>query len=345
MNDRILSYSIFLNGATDRHPKAHKSTWDGLVDLLGRNWIPHAVANGDDPKKGLAGLSGATFRDRATRALLNVERLDLVIFDMDNARSVETREYYLDRNGRPSNRPRFLKQCIPDPIRPESAVEALLSTQTAGFVYTTWSHTEGWPRFRIIVPLAQPVPAEQWKAATEVALDRLKLRPFLAGLDLPVLRDSARMHFLPGSRTPETIKRWVVTGKALWIPVEDLCKVEVPAIPLMAWQERICQERKATCATWFHDYRSNGQPVDFRRLDLVKLLRAMGIKVGHPQAYGAGTKWRTHCPWASEHTHGLDDDSAVVIHIAGHWPVWICAHSHHAHLGLRDLLETFGGVL
>jgi hypothetical protein len=136
-----------------------------------------------------------------------------------------------------------------------------------------------------------------------------------------------------------------VEGNLLFVPLDQLKEMEVPDLPRQPWQEEILRARAATASNWHQGYQVKQRPADFRSLDLVRLLRALGVKVGRPQSYSGGTKWRTHCPWASEHTHSLDDDCAVVIHVPGHWPIWRCAHSHHAHLGLRDLLEAFGGAL
>jgi hypothetical protein len=344
MSDHRLSFSLF-NNAMDKFPKNRLSTWEGLQALLGKDWRPTGVPDGCDPKLGLPGLSGSIYPPYATRAQRNVRGLQLALTDIDNAESIESGDFYLDGDGRPTNRPKMKKRCISNPVHPEMVVEVLRGINAAGYVYTTWNHDEVWPRFRLVVPLEHPIPAHLWLPATEVILDQLHLRPYQESLDLPVLRDPARMSFFPGQRLSRPVSRWVIEGKALSIPLEGLSEVLVPAIPPLPWQVRILQERKRTESTWFQAYRSQGRTVDFKRLDLVGLLRIVGVKVGPPQPYGTGTKWRTHCPWASEHTHGLDDDCAVVIHTPGHWPIWKCAHSHHAHLGLRDLMEAFGGAL
>lgn len=342
---RTLTGSLFLKGATDNHPKARSWDWDALQEFLHQTWTPSDVRPGDDPKKGLPGISLATFRPRTTRARQNVLHLDGMLIDVDNSMVEETDEFYLGRDGRPTNRPKTRKVCLPDPVRPEEVITALTARQVAAVLYTTWSHQPEWPRFRIAVGFANPVPAELWPRATEYALEALGLRPFLRGMDLPVVRDTARMHFLCGASDPARIQRWKVNGKFLVVPLDSLQEIEIPELPKRPWQEEILRERTATASTWHQRYQVKSRPVDFRSLDLVSLLRAMGVKVGRPQSYGGGTKWRTHCPWASEHTHGLDDDCGVVIHTPGHWPIWRCAHSHHAHLGLRDLLEAFGGAL
>lgn len=342
---RTLTGSFFPKGATDNHPKARSWDWDELQEFLNRTWTPGDVRPGDDPKKGLPGLSLATFRPRTTRARQNVLHLDGMLIDFDNGMEVETGEFHLGRDGKPTKRPKTRKVCLPDPVHPSDVITALTAKQVAAVLYTTWSHHPGWPRFRAVIGFANPVPADLWPGATEYTLDALGLGPFLRGMDLPVVKDTARLHFLPGAPEPASIQWWNLQGKLLVVPLEALPEIEISALPRRPWQEEILRERAATDATWPQRYQVKSRPVDFRSLDLPRLLRALGVKVGRPQSYGGGTKWRTHCPWASEHSHGLDDDSGVVIHTPGHWPIWRCAHSHHAHLGLRDLLEAFGGAL
>ena len=92
------------------------------------------------------------------------------------------------------------------------------------------------------------------------------------------------------------------------------------------------------------DHAGRGVPNHQRQASrlALRLLEALGCEVGPARPMGGATKHRTTCPWPSEHTHGLDDDSAVLIMEAGTWPSWKCLHSHHAHLGLFDLMEAAG---
>jgi hypothetical protein len=339
-----IPFTFFHHGATDNRPCTEHLTLQALQAVFQRTWTPKVVRPGEDPKKATPGGSFAIFSPRK-RASQNVVTLHGVLIDFDNAMEVPTGKFHVGRDGRTSNRPQVVKVCLADPVYPEEVVRVLEAAQVTAMVYTTWSDKPEWPRFRVALPLANPVPADLSEPATEYVLRELGLDPLRQGVDSPALRDRSRLYFLPNAPDPSSIRRWQVEGNLLAVPTDQLRHIQLPDLPRPAWQEAIIRNRAATAATWFHRYQAKGRPVDFRTLDLVGLLRAMGVKVGRPQSYNGGTKWRTHCPWASEHTHGLDDDSAVVIHIPGHWPIWQCAHSHHAHLGLRDLLEAFGGAL
>ena len=163
---------------------------------------------------------------------------------------------------------------------------------------------------------------------------------------MPVLRDIARMSFLPSSPDPGSILRAETHGVHLSAPLKQLAEIVVPPLPMGRWQQDIKASRSTERASgdqWFRHYQVTGRPVDFRVLDLAGLLQGRGIYVGHPRTIAGGTKWRCHCPWACEHSQALDDDSAVIIHTTGHWPVFHCSHSHHTHLGLQDVIELFWG--
>jgi hypothetical protein len=226
---------------------------------------------------------------------------------------------------------------VPSPVLPHDLLEAFRLHGTSAYLYTTWSHASHWPRFRFVVPMAYAVPPDLWPEATEWALAHLGLERFRHGLDLPVLRDTARIHFLPGSPLGE-VQRWIFDGQALSIPLEGLNRAQPAPTPWAPWQKQILA-RRACDRRWEHRW-----GVDLRTLDLAGLLASRGVTVGEARPYGAGLKWRCHCPWASEHSHGMDDDAAVIFHETGRYPLWRCAHSHHSHMGLTDILEWAGGV-
>lgn len=75
----------------------------------------------------------------------------------------------------------------------EAAVEAW--TDWPLFVATTWSHTLDAPRFRVVLPLDRPVPAEAWPAAWQWAADRA------AGQVDPACKDPSRLYLLPALRS------------------------------------------------------------------------------------------------------------------------------------------------
>src|SRR5215471_12928958 len=59
--------------------------------------------------------------------------------------------------------------------------------------YTTWSHSEDDPRWRLVVPLAHPVPVEDWPAVWRAGVERFD------PLADPQCKDVSRFYFLHGA--------------------------------------------------------------------------------------------------------------------------------------------------
>lgn len=332
-----VSVSLFAS-VTDTLPGQFRLPWRDLVIILEENAHIRRHAAGSDPKKALPALCGATFQDGLPRRRAHVRGVHLLCLDVDNSQEVETGAFHRDRSGAPTNRPIMRKVCLQNPLTPEMALARVAEHSVEAFLYTTWSHRPEWPRFRVIVPLASPIEPNLWPQATEWALRHLGLDAFRQSIDLPALRDVARLYFLPAIPPGGHVLRKRVLGEALEIPPRQLEVVRVPSPALAPWQLRII-ERRAKDRGWKNRYQC-----DLRTLDLAGLLRSRGLEVGDARSYGAATKWRTHCPWAHEHTQSVDDDSGVIIHEPGRFPAWRCAHAHHAHLGFRDVLDWAGGA-
>lgn len=71
---------------------------------------------------------------------------------------------------------------------PDNALSAWTGVLTV--LHTTWSHTPEAPRFRVVVPLARPVPLARWSEAWTLAAARAP------GAD-PACKDPARLYFRP----------------------------------------------------------------------------------------------------------------------------------------------------
>ena len=193
----ILQCSFF-NGARDNEPRPFTGTWSQLRECLEVTNHPRRGTEGDEAKKSLPAISGTRFKAGTTRGRENALELGLLLFDFDNSEEEPTGEFWPDpRTGEPSNRPKLRKVMIPEPVTFDEVQEALWDAKVDSYTWSTWSNRPEWPKFRVVVPLAQPVPAELWEAATEWALERLGFNAFRRGIDLPVLRDTARLNFLP----------------------------------------------------------------------------------------------------------------------------------------------------
>ena len=71
---------------------------------------------------------------------------------------------------------------------PEAALAAW--SGVIAVAHSTWSHTEDAPRFRVVVPLARPIPANRWSAAWSWASERAP------GADR-ACKDASRLYFRP----------------------------------------------------------------------------------------------------------------------------------------------------
>jgi len=194
---RIIPFSRF-NSARDNTPKPMAMTWPELLAFLQTPRKPLLVPPGDDPKKGMPAICPAVFKPGTNRAAENVLELNLLCLDFDNAISVPTGEFHLDKQGRSTGRAKMKKVIIPDPVRISDIGEVLKRSGVDHFLHPTWSDASTWPHFRVIIPLAQGIRPHVWDIATGWTIRHLGLEPFMRGVDLPVLKDVARIYFLPG---------------------------------------------------------------------------------------------------------------------------------------------------
>ncbi len=332
---RVISWSQF-KGARDNEPDRHNGTWDELAKLLTTVRTAPKKKDPSEAKKSVPAFSGTAFFEGRTRAAENAEGIHLLTFDFDN-----TVEVPLPGEFHQSGRPKTQKVAIDCPARPEDVVERLKALGLIAVVYTTWSSTPALPKFRVVLPLQTIISPAYWTEATEWAMENLGFQVWrdTQAIDIPVLRDTARLNFLPCAPNGD-VRTWDLQGKPFNIPATSLPTFKVAERKKPEWQQPRPKINPRSGKSWWLDYQ-----VDFSTLNIEGLLRSMGIEVGKAQPWNGGFKWRCHCPWASEHTHALDDDCAVIIQTHGDWPAFKCQHSSHALLGLREICEAAGRPL
>ncbi len=118
-------------------------------------------------KTALPCWSPAIYAPRATRGIAGVVAVSCLVLDYDDGTEPE------------------------DALGPWEEVTALL--------HTTWSHTASRPRFRVVLPLAEPVAASEWSGVWRWARDRA-----VGEID-PACKDPSRLYFLPalaGAKRP-----------------------------------------------------------------------------------------------------------------------------------------------
>tara|TARA_R110000823_G_scaffold114247_1_gene236379 strand:- start:494 stop:1345 length:852 start_codon:yes stop_codon:yes gene_type:complete len=87
----------------------------------------------------------------------------------------------------------FLVYDIDDGLAPIDAWR--LFTDTAVICHSSWSHAPHWHKYRIIIPLANPVPAEYWHIAHVAALEYWDLVVGRGAPDMKALKDVARCYY------------------------------------------------------------------------------------------------------------------------------------------------------
>lgn len=158
------------------------------LDFVARLLSPVVTANKTD-----VGLfAGAVFGRSGKREKSNVEEVSFFAMDFDNGYKDKATDTHVK---------------IQYPIE-IADVEMLLD----GYEYviaTSHNHQLGWPKFRVIMPLAQPVTLATWHAFVSqvivtLGLDELECLPERPGALDPCFRDVARQYYWP-SHAPNSV--------------------------------------------------------------------------------------------------------------------------------------------
>jgi hypothetical protein len=170
------------------------------------------------------------FKDSSSRKKNQVVETHLVVIDYDN--SIERK---FPHPTDPTKTVK-IKECIPNPVTFDT-VETML--RTAGFksiLVTSHNHTPAWPKFRVIIFLAEPVPSHVFEEAFTEALAQCGLTSasFTAGMDTSC-NQANRFFYLPSS-PPEAVERRAVylEGNASdpWMYIDPtVLNVKAPAGP------------------------------------------------------------------------------------------------------------------
>ncbi|MCK6527668.1 hypothetical protein L6R50_08925 [Myxococcota bacterium] len=147
--------------AHDTVPRRLQVTWLQLVRAL-TTFRVFPVTD----KRQLPAWSPVLYRDEARRGRGWVEAVSCLVLDYDGGTSLD---------------------------------EAVVAWRDWPHVlHTSWSHTPDSPRFRVVLPLEEPVPAPEWPWAWESA------RQWYRGTTPdPVCKDVARLYFRPALRAPD----------------------------------------------------------------------------------------------------------------------------------------------
>jgi hypothetical protein len=183
----------------DKTPRQHRATWEQLRQSFTRFKVH------DGEKKALSAWSPTLYKEGARRGSSGVVSISALVLDYDDGTSIDEA---LDCWG----------------WRP-------------GILHTSWSHELSCPRFRVIMPLAEPVAAEDWPAVFAWAVrwssrltnpediggpedwHKAELQPTID----PVCKDPGRLYYVPAIRS-EDWPRYATS----WAPTTELLGTHAP---------------------------------------------------------------------------------------------------------------------
>ena len=103
------------------------------------------------------------------------------------------------------------------------AMEFAATQRRAVIGHTSWSHGIDGDRFRLVFPLARPVPGEQWTRAWQWALSWWdEHKPPGAGCPDRSCSDASRIFYVPAYRVAQKRFAWSIEGALLDVPWHDV---------------------------------------------------------------------------------------------------------------------------
>lgn len=190
----------------------------------------------------------------------------------------------------------------------ESVQEQLKDVIHVG--YTSFSHSPERHKFRVIIPLSRPVPADLMKKPKDSERSILPaLVDMFGGIDVTTF-DCARSFFMPSC----PVER--LQDAQSWAHWKGVATFDWTVLPVTT--------------TFKQQFVPNAVG---ETTDLLQLFRDNGLYVGQL----GGNKHAVVCPWSHEHTHG-DKSGTVVWEGEG----WCCKHSACQNRTFKDLMERFG---
>lgn len=231
--------------------------------------------------------------------------------------------------------------------------EATNQLDCSWMAYTTHSHRQEHPKFRLVLPLLRPVPAEAWPAFWREAVEDIAPRADQA------CKDASRIFYVPSRRphlswpdwweaynddddaTSPSYHEWVdpKTGEVTVTMTHERPPMD-PAPYLLAAEHRAQMEglRRAAAVVPILD-RKPGQHKDWITFDPRAWAASRGLKTME----GAARLW-VECPWSANHSDPSKDtikDAYFRLDESPHW--FGCSHSHCADKRLQHIMLDMGG--
>lgn len=166
------------DGLSDILPKQSSVTWQQFcAEFSSHKQVPE--------KTDAACWSSSTYKAGDKRGNKNVVAISMAVIDVDNGLPVE-----------------------------------ILIKQIEGYAYhihSSFSHTLTNPKYRVILPLGQPIEAAEWNQTW------LRINAWVGGINDPSTKDVGRIYFMPACPLHSKDK-FVFTGEGKLLNISDFAK-------------------------------------------------------------------------------------------------------------------------
>lgn len=267
-------------------------------------------------KKDLPAISPAVYPEGALRSKYSNPTLSFIMLDFDNSSKIIT-----------GLKPRVKEERVQErQATPEIISSYLSSLNIEHGYYTSFSNKKGWAKFRLLLPLDKEIPAALWPKTVEWLLKETRLNFWRASIDMPAVKDCARLYFLSSGN----VKSDYVPGKKIRIDLEAIRKTpdrKEPEIPMTDEVKKQLEEAR----------KSRTKIINTKGLDVLKIFHENNIETSEAIPYREnGFKYLLECPLIEEHASPTNWGDTALFCTEGHWS-YHCFHTHQP--TLQDILE------
>lgn len=197
-----MQYSTF-NAVDDILSTLYTESWEVITQRL----LKHTLT----PNKEDVGLfNGCVFGGSKKRLLSTAVEVSFMILDVDNQ----------IQQGHPDFE-KGVKKRVATPVE-ICEIESLLCAYEY-VVVTSHSHTPEWPKYRVILPLEQPVPAALWRPFSQALIAELGLAPFADAIDR-CYTNPTQAYYWPSS-PPDAVDRYAQHNTGTWLKYDPATAV------------------------------------------------------------------------------------------------------------------------
>lgn len=207
----------------------------------------------------------------------------------------------------------------------ESVDDIITKLHPLGFWgHTTHSHSDEKPKFRVIIPLTEPVNAEDWRGFWTAFVNDLKLNNDRACCD------AARIYYKPSHKVGAVYGDYFDFGE-YGMPIDT---------EMYLMLARMMKQAPRPITQILSRLESPESKVDWETFDIVGFLNSRGIESQHSVD---GKVW-CKCPWQHNHSTPKDDSiKDAYFHRFNGKLGFHCSHSHCHDKWIGSVMREIGG--